>query len=58
MGVRKAIKHMCMTALFVALGTVTAFAADAGQASTTGVNVRAEASTGADVLGNIKLCFC
>ena len=53
MGMRKAIKQVCMTALFVALGTVTALAADAGQASGTNVNVRAEASTGADVLGKI-----
>lgn len=53
MGFRKAIKHVCLTALFVALGTVTALAADAGQASGTSVNVRAEANTGADVLGKI-----
>ena len=31
MGMKKAIKQMCMTALFVVLGTVTAFAANAGQ---------------------------
>ena len=54
MGMKKAIKHMCMTALFVALGTVTAFAADAGQASATDVNVRAEAGTDAAVLGKIN----
>ncbi len=54
MGMRKAIKQMCVTALFVALGTVTALAADAGQASGTDVNVRAEASTGAEVLGKIS----
>lgn len=54
MGVKKAIKHVCLTALFVALGTVTAFAANAGQASGTDVNVRAEAGTGADVLGKIN----
>ncbi|MBR6651544.1 MAG: SH3 domain-containing protein [Anaerotignum sp.] len=54
MGVKKAIKQVCMTALFVALGTVTAFAANAGQASGTDVNVRAEAGTDAEVLGKIN----
>ena len=54
MVLRKAIKHVCLTALFAALGTVTVLAADAGQASGTNVNVRAEASTGADVLGKIN----
>ena len=54
MGVKKAIKQVCVTALFVALGTVTAMAADAGQASGTNVNVRAEASTDAGVLGKIN----
>jgi len=54
MGIRKAIKQVCVTALFVALGTVTALAADAGQASGTDVNVRAAASTGAEVLGKIN----
>lgn len=51
---RKAIKQVCLTALFAALGTVTVMAADAGQASGTNVNVRAAASTGADVLGKIN----
>ena len=54
MGMRKAIRQVCVTALFVALGTVTALAADAGQASGTDVNVRAEASTSANVLGKIN----
>ena len=54
MNMKKAIKHVCLTALFAALGTVTVLAADAGQASGTNVNVRAEASTGADVLGKIN----
>ena len=54
MGIRKAIKQVCVTALFVALGTVTVMAADAGQASGTDVNVRAAASTGAEVLGKIN----
>ena len=54
MGMRKAIKQVCVTALFVALGTVTALAADAGQASGTNVNVRAEAGTDAEVLGKIN----
>ncbi|MBQ7758002.1 C40 family peptidase [Anaerotignum sp.] len=54
MRINKAIKQFCMTAVFVALGTVTAFAANAGQASGTNVNVRAEASTSANVLGKIN----
>ncbi|MBR5269064.1 MAG: SH3 domain-containing protein [Anaerotignum sp.] len=54
MGMRKAIRQVCVTALFVALGTVTALAADAGQASGTDVNVRTEASTSANVLGKIN----
>ena len=53
MGVKKAIRQVCVTALFVALGTVTAMAANAGQASGTNVNVRAEADKSADVLGKI-----
>ena len=36
------------------LSTVTAFAANVGQASGTNVNVRAGASTGANVLGKIN----
>ena len=54
MGVKKAIKQVCVTALFVALGTVTAMAADAGQASGTNVNVREDASTEAGVLCKIN----
>ena len=54
MGMNKAIRQMCVTALFVALGTVTVLAADAGQASGTNVNVRAEAGTDAEVLGKIN----
>lgn len=54
MGKRKAIKLVCVTALFAVLGTVTALAADAGQASGTNVNVRAEATTSADALGKIN----
>lgn len=54
MGINKAIKQICLTAAFVVLGTVTAFAANAGQASGTNVNVRAEASTSANVLGKIN----
>lgn len=54
MGINKAIKRICMTAAFVVLGTVTAFAANAGQASGTNVNVRAEANTSANVLGKIN----
>ena len=53
MGVKKAIRQVCVTALFVALGTVTALAANAGQASGTNVNVRTEADKSADVLGKI-----
>lgn len=48
-----AMKQVCLTALFAAMGTVTVLAADAGQASGTDVNVRAEASTDAEVLGKI-----
>ena len=51
---RKAIKQVCMTAIFAALGTTTALAANAGQASGTDVNVRAEAGTDAEVLGKIN----
>ena len=54
MGMNKAIRQLCVTALFVALGTVTVLAADAGQASGTNVNVRAEAGTDAEVLGKIN----
>lgn len=54
MVLQKAIKNICLTALFAALGTVTVLAADAGQASGTNVNVRAEASTSAEVLGKIN----
>ncbi len=54
MGINKGIKQICLTAAFVVLGTVTAFAANAGQASGTNVNVRAEASTSANVLGKIN----
>lgn len=53
MGMKTAIKQMGLTALFAALGTVTVLAADAGQATGTDVNVRAEASTEAEVLGQI-----
>ena len=54
MGLHKTIKQICLTAAFVVLGAVTAFAANAGQASGTNVNVRNEASTSADVLGKIN----
>lgn len=53
MGLQKTIKQICLTAAFMLLGTVTAFAASEGQASGTNVNVRADASTGAEVLGKI-----
>lgn len=54
MGLSKMIKQICLTAFFAALATATAFAADFGQASGTGVNVRAEASTDAESLGKIN----
>lgn len=54
MGFNKAIKQICLTAAFVVLGTVTAFAANAGQASGTNVNVRAEAGMSANILGKIN----
>ena len=43
----KTLRKICLTAVFAVFGTVTAFAADAGQASVSDVNVRAEASTSA-----------
>lgn len=48
------VRKICLTAVFTMLGTVTVLAADAGQASGTNVNVRAEASTSAEVLGKIS----
>ena len=54
MALNKLMKQVCVTAAFVILGTVTAFAATTGQASGTNVNVRAAASTGAGVLGKIN----
>ncbi len=50
----KAMKQICLTALFATLGTVTVLAADAGQSSGSNVNVRAEASTSAEILGKIN----
>lgn len=54
MGLNKWMKQICVTAALVMLSTVTAFAANAGQASGTNVNVRASANTGANVLGKIN----
>ena len=54
MVINKAIKRVCLTAVFVVMGTVTALAANAGQASGTNVNVRSEASTSGNVLGKIS----
>lgn len=54
MGINKSIKQICLTAAFVVLGAVTTFAANAGQASSTNVNVRAEANASANVLGKIN----
>ena len=54
MGLNKVMKQLCVTAALVVLSTVTAFAANVGQASGTNVNVRAGASTGANVLGKIN----
>lgn len=54
MGFSKLWKQLCVTALFAALGTVTAMAADLGQASGTNVNVRAAADTAAESLGKIS----
>ena len=45
MGLNKVMKQLCVTAALVVLSTVTAFAANVGQASGTNVNVRAGAST-------------
>lgn len=41
MGLNKVMKQLCVTAALVVLSTVTAFAANVGQASGTNVNVRA-----------------
>ena len=54
MGLNKVMKQICVTAALVVLSTVTAFAASTGQASGTNVNVRAGASTSANVLGKIN----
>ncbi len=54
MGLHKMIKQICLTAAFVVMGAATAFAANAGQASGTNVNVRSDASTSANVLGKIN----
>ena len=53
MGIDRTIKQICLTAVLAALGTTTAFAADMGQASGTNVNVRADASASAGILGKI-----
>lgn len=50
----KITKQIFMTAFFAALTTATVFAADMGQASGTGVNVRAGSNTSAEVLGKIS----
>lgn len=50
----KVIKHVCLTAMFTALGTVGVLAADAGQASGTNVNVRSDAHVEAEILGKIN----
>ena len=54
MGLNKVMKQICVTAALVVLSTVTVFAASTGQASGTNVNVRAGASTSANVLGKIN----
>lgn len=50
----KAMKQICLTAALVVLGTTVAFAADAGQATGTNVNVRQDMTTEAEVLGKIS----
>ena len=54
MAFNKVMKQICAMAAFVVLGATTAFAANAGQASGTNVNVRAGAGTGTNVLGKIN----
>ena len=54
MVLNKWMRQICATAALVVLSTVTAFAASTGQASGTNVNVRAGASTSANVLGKIN----
>ena len=54
MVLHRVIKQACATAILALLGTVTAFAANSGQATGTNINVRAEANTEAAVLGKIS----
>lgn len=54
MVLHRMIKQVCATAVLVLFGTVTAFAANMGQATGTNINVRAEANTEAAVLGKIN----
>lgn len=53
MMISKLMKQICLTSIFTILGTTAVLAADMGQAAGTNVNVRAEADSGAEVLGRI-----
>lgn len=53
MKISNALKQICITTSILMVGTTVAFAADAGQATASGVNVRKEANINADVLGKI-----
>ena len=53
MTISKLMKQVCLTSTVALFGTTAVFAADMGQASGTNVNVRAEASSDAEVLGKI-----
>ncbi|AMJ41671.1 SH3 domain-containing protein [Anaerotignum propionicum] len=51
--ITKALKHVCITTSMIMAASTVAFAADAGQATDSAVNVRKEANAGADVVGKI-----
>lgn len=53
MTISKLMKQVCLASTFALFGTTAVWAADVGQASGTNVNVRAEASSDAEVLGRI-----
>ncbi len=52
--ISKAMKLVCVTTSMVMAVSGVAFAADAGQATDTAVNIRSEASAQADVVGKIE----
>ncbi|NCC15522.1 MAG: hypothetical protein EOM28_04120 [Clostridia bacterium] len=52
--ISKALKHISITTSIIMAASTVAFAADAGQATGSAVNVRKEANAGADVVGKIE----